>query len=60
MNKLVGSIPLLLPAGLLMCLGASAAGFQYCAVHAFDIGTDHEYIPPLQSIQPPAKCVKRR
>ncbi|HVX15707.1 MAG TPA: hypothetical protein VHC22_31260 [Pirellulales bacterium] len=59
MNKLVGWMPVLLPAGLLMCLGASAAGFEYFAVHAFDVGTDRECIPKLENA-PPAKCVKRR
>ncbi len=60
MNKLAGSLPLILPTGLLMALGLSGLGFQYFAVHAFEVGTDREFIPRLQSVPAPAKCVKKR
>jgi hypothetical protein len=60
MNKLVGSLPLILPVGLFMALGLSGLGFQYFAVHAFDVGTDREYIPKLESSPAPSKCVKQR
>lgn len=61
MNKLAGSLPLILPVGLLAALGVSGLGFQYFAVHAFDVGTDHAYIPKLSNLAPaPAKCVKQR
>ncbi|HWB09260.1 MAG TPA: hypothetical protein VG826_08550 [Pirellulales bacterium] len=61
MNRLAGSLPLIVPVGLLMALGVSGLGFHFFAVHAFDVGTDHEYIPQLKkSSPPPAKCVKQR
>ncbi|HVX64837.1 MAG TPA: hypothetical protein VHC19_29735 [Pirellulales bacterium] len=60
MNKLAGSLQLVLPVGLLVTLGLSALGFQYCAVHAFDVGTDHEYVPQLKSSPERARCVKQR
>ncbi len=43
-----------------MALGLSGLGFQYFAVHAFEVGTDREFIPRLQSVPAPAKCVKKR
>jgi hypothetical protein len=60
MNKPVAPLPLILPIGLLMVLGVSALGFQYFAVHAFDVGTDREFIPKLQSSPTGTKCVKQR
>jgi hypothetical protein len=59
MNMLAGPRPLILPVAVLTLLGLSALGFQYFAVHAFDIGTDHECIPKFAK-SPAAKCVKQR
>lgn len=56
MNKL----PLILPVGLLLALGLSGTGFQYFAVRAFEVGTDREFIPRLESGPARAKCVKPR
>jgi hypothetical protein len=56
MNKL----PLILPVGLLVALVLSGVGFQHFAVRAFEVGTDREYIPRLESSPPRAKCVKPR
>lgn len=56
MNKL----PLILSVGVLLALGLSGIGFQYFAVSAFEVGTDREYIPRLESSPARAKCVKPR
>jgi hypothetical protein len=60
MNNPAGSLQLILPVGLLVALGLSGLGFQYLAVHAFDVGTNHEYIPSLKSSPAQAKRVKQR
>lgn len=62
MNRVVGSLHVILPLGLLAVLGLSAWGFQYCAVNAFEVGTDREYIPPLQKEKDSARpqCAKQR
>ena len=56
MNKL----PSILPIGLLVTLGLSAFGFRYLAVHAFDAGTQREYIPQLKASAAREKCVRQR
>jgi hypothetical protein len=49
-----------MPVGLFVALGLSAAGFQYLAVHAFEVGTAGEYIPQLKTSPAKAKCVRQR
>jgi hypothetical protein len=60
MNARAGSLPWIMPVGLFVALGLSAAGFQYLAVHAFEVGTAGEYIPQLKTSPAKAKCVRQR
>lgn len=60
MNNSARSLSMIPPAGFLATLCMAALGFQYLAVKAFDVGTDHEYIPQLKSNPAGVKCVKQR
>jgi hypothetical protein len=45
---------------LLIVLCCLAAGFQFLAVNAFEVGTDHAYIPKLQTSPSQPRCAKQR
>jgi hypothetical protein len=45
---------------LLIVLCCLASAFQFLAVNAFEVGTDHAYVPKLQTGQSQPHCPKQR